>query len=165
MAKERGDEVTSNYLFLTNPNLLNFDHEITIKKRVLVAEKFSDQIYTSRIDQISYFKRKTLPVVRSFPDQYFVMNLEKFKGLKIPKIFLLGTTIDAKMVNTGKRALQLMKGVTMMVSNLSFLFSIFLALMMAGTAQAKPPIIGITLFPFNPAFLMILSERKLILAM
>ena len=87
MAKERGDEVTSNYLFLTNPNLLNFDHEITIKKRVLVAEKFSDQIYTSRIDQISYFKRKTLPIVRSFPDQYFVMNLEKFKGLKIPKIF------------------------------------------------------------------------------
>lgn len=87
IAKERGDEVVANYFFLTNPNLLNLDNEIRIKKRVLVAEKFSDQIYTSRIDQISYFKRKTLPIVRSYPDQYFVKNLEKFKGLKIPKIF------------------------------------------------------------------------------
>ena len=58
-----------------------------------------------------------------------------------------------------------MKGVTIMVSNLSFLFSIFRALMMAGTAHAKPPIIGITLLPFKPTLLMILSERKLILAM
>ena len=70
-----------------------------------------------------------------------------------------------KIVYTGKRALQLINGVHIMVSNLSFLFSIFLALIIAGTAHAKPLIIGITLFPFRPAFLITLSVRKLIRAM
>jgi hypothetical protein len=87
MAQERGDEVMANYFYLVNPNLMNLDHEMSIKKRVLAAEKFSDQIYTSRIDQISYFKRETLPVFKSYPDQFFFKNFEKFKGLKIPKIF------------------------------------------------------------------------------
>jgi hypothetical protein len=87
MAQERGDEVTANFFYLANPNLLSLDHEIKIKKRVLAAEKFSDQIYTSRIDQISYFKRETLPAIKSYPDQLFVKNLEKFDGLKITKIF------------------------------------------------------------------------------
>ena len=39
------------------------------------------------------------------------------------------------MVYIGRRAEQLIKGVTNMVSNRSFLFSIFRVLMMAGTAQ------------------------------
>ena len=47
-----------------------------------------------------------------------------------------------------------------MVSNLSFRFSIFLALIMAGTAQAKPLIIGITLFPFSPTLRISLSDKK-----
>ncbi len=41
------------------------------------------------------------------------------------------------MVYTGSRALQLINGVTSMVSNLSFLFSILRALMMAGTRTGK----------------------------
>ena len=36
---------------------------------------------------------------------------------------------------------------------------------MAGTAQAKPLIIGITLFPFNPTLRISLSLKKLIRAM
>jgi len=51
-----------------------------------------------------------------------------------------------------------------MVSNLSFLFSMLLALIIAGTAQAKPLIMGIILLPFNPAFRMSLSVKKLIRA-
>ena len=70
-----------------------------------------------------------------------------------------------KMVYTGSLALQLINGVIMMVSSRSFLFSIFRALMMAGTAQAKPLIMGITLLPLSPTLRMSLSVKKLILAM
>ena len=73
-------------------------------------------------------------------------------------------TSAIKIVYTGNLALQLISGVIIMVSNLSFLFSIFRALMMAGTAQAKPLIMGITLLPFNPTLRISLSVRKLILA-
>ncbi len=84
--------------------------------------------------------------------------------LKNPKNSLEGMTSAIKMVYTGSLALQLINGVIMIVSNLSLRFSIFLALMMAGTAQAKPLIIGITLLPFNPTLRISLSVRKLIRA-
>ena len=73
-------------------------------------------------------------------------------------------TSDIKIVYTGSLALQLIKGVTIMVSSRSFLFSIFLALIIAGTAQAKPLIMGITLFPFNPTLRINLSLKKLMRA-
>ena len=73
-------------------------------------------------------------------------------------------TKEIKIVYTGSLAEQLIKGVTIMVSNLSFLFSIFLALIIAGTAQANPLIIGITLFPFKPTLRISLSLKKLIRA-
>ena len=68
------------------------------------------------------------------------------------------------MVYTGKRALQLINGVTKIVSNLSFLFSILRALMIAGTAHANPLIIGITLLPFKPTLRINLSLKKLMRA-
>jgi hypothetical protein len=68
------------------------------------------------------------------------------------------------MVYTGNLAEQLINGVIKIVRSRSFLFSIFLALMIAGTAQAKPLIIGITLLPFKPTPRIKRSMRKLILA-
>jgi len=50
------------------------------------------------------------------------------------------------------------------VSNRSLAFSMFRALMMAGTAQANPLIMGITLLPLSPTFRISLSVKKLILA-
>ena len=85
--------------------------------------------------------------------------------LKKPKYNLDGITKAIKMVYTGSRALQLINGVTIIVSNRSFRFSMFRALMMAGTAQARPLIIGITLFPLSPTLRISLSVRKLIRAM
>ena len=73
-------------------------------------------------------------------------------------------TNDIKIVYTGSLALQLIKGVTIIVSKRSFLFSIFLALIMAGTAQAKPLIMGMTLLPFNPTLRISLSLKKLMRA-
>ncbi|MNL27985.1 hypothetical protein D3C87_1496140 [compost metagenome] len=52
----------------------------------------------------------------------------------------------------------------MIVMILSFQLSMFLALMMDGTAQAKLLIIGTTDFPLKPNFLMILSIMKVTLA-
>ena len=69
------------------------------------------------------------------------------------------------MVYTGNLALQLMSGVIMMVSKRSLAFSMFRALIMAGTAHAKPLIIGITLLPLRPTLRISLSVRKLIRAM
>ena len=85
--------------------------------------------------------------------------------LKNPKYSLSSITNDIKIVYTGNLALQLINGVTMMVSNLSFLFSILRALIIAGTAQANPLIMGITLFPLRPTLRMSLSLKKLIRAM
>ena len=75
-----------------------------------------------------------------------------------PNNMVFGMTSAVSIVYTGNRALQLMNGVMSMVSSLSFLFSMFLALMMAGTAQAKPLIIGITLFPFRPTLRISLGD-------
>ena len=113
---------------------------------------------------ISKFNKYETSKAITIPNTYNPINTIPLR-LKKPKKFLSGIINDVKIVNTGKRALQLINGVTKMVNNLSFLFSIFLALMIAGTAQAKPPIIGITLFPFNPTRRIILSDKKLIRAM
>ena len=63
------------------------------------------------------------------------------------------------MIYTGNLAEQLINGVTKIVSILSFQFSIPLADMIAGTAQAAPEIKGTTLFPLNPKTLIGLSIR------
>src|SRR5258706_14246712 len=97
------------------------------------------------------------------PNKYNAIITNPCK-LKKPNKEWFGIINAINIVNTGKRALQLIKGVDIIVSSLSFLFSIFLALIIAGTVQSNPLIIGITLFPFNPAFRISLSVRKLILA-
>ena len=48
---------------------------------------------------------------------------------------------------TGRRAEQVMNGVTKMVINRSFQLSIFRVAIMAGMAQAVPDMSGITLLP------------------
>ncbi len=68
------------------------------------------------------------------------------------------------MVYTGNLAEQLINGVINMVSNLSFLFSIFRVLITAGMAQAKPLIMGITLLPLRPTVRIIRSVRELMRA-
>ena len=68
------------------------------------------------------------------------------------------------MLYTGSLAEQVIKGVTIMVSSLSFIFSIFLAPIMAGTAHAVLETSGTMLFPFSPKGLKNLSVRKTILA-
>ena len=73
-------------------------------------------------------------------------------------------TSPMSMVKTGSRALQLISGVTKIVSNLSFRFSIFRALIIAGTAHANPLIMGITLLPFSPTLRISLSLKKLMRA-
>ena len=84
--------------------------------------------------------------------------------LKKPSQESAGITRVIKMENTGKRALQLINGVMSRVSSRSFLFSMLRVLMMAGTAQANPLIMGITLLPLSPTFRISLSLKKLILA-
>src|SRR5882757_1013486 len=84
--------------------------------------------------------------------------------LKKPKYNFDGITNAINIVYTGSLALQLISGVIIIVNRRSFLFSIFLALIIAGTAQAKPLIMGITLFPLRPTLRISLSVKKLIRA-
>ena len=60
----------------------------------------------------------------------------------------------------GNLAEQVIKGVTKMVISRSRQFSIFRVAITAGIAQAAPDIKGITLFPFSPNGLIILSIKK-----
>ena len=85
--------------------------------------------------------------------------------LSSPNKYFSGITSPVKIAYTGSRAEQLMSGVTRMVSNRSFRFSMLRALMMAGPAQANPLISGITLFPFNPTLRISRSVKKLMRAM
>src|SRR5690606_37732180 len=94
----------------------------------------------------------------------YISIITKPCRLTNPKYMVFGITRAIKIVYTGRRALQLINGVTIIVSNLSFLFSMLLALIMAGTAHARTLIIGITLFPLRPALRITLSVRKLIRA-
>ncbi len=112
---------------------------------------------------INSFKIKLANRAINIPSKYNPIITSPCK-LKKPKYIFSSITKEIKMVYTGNLALQLMNGVTNMVKSLSFLFSIFLALMIAGTAHANPLIIGITLFPFNPTLRISLSLKKLILA-
>jgi hypothetical protein len=70
-----------------------------------------------------------------------------------------------RIVKTGKRAEQLMNGVTKMVMSLSFQWSMVRVAMIAGIAQAQPDISGTTLFPLSPTLLISLSMRNTTRAM
>ena len=70
-----------------------------------------------------------------------------------------------RIVKTGNRAEQLIKGVTKIVISLSFQFSIVRVAMIAGIAHASPDIKGTMLLPFNPNLRMILSIMKTTRAM
>src|ERR1035437_3737686 len=58
--------------------------------------------------------------------------------LKNPNFLSAGITSEMSSAYTGRRAEQLISGVTMMVINLSFQLLMVRVLMMAGTAQATP---------------------------
>ena len=113
---------------------------------------------------INNFKTRLASNAITMPITYNPIMTNPCK-LKNPKYSLSSITNDIKIVYTGNLALQLINGVTMIVSNLSFLFSILRALIIAGTAQANPLIMGITLFPLRPTLRMSLSLKKLIRAM
>ena len=82
------------------------------------------------------------------PDKY---NNIKASPLKLkPKIEPTGITKAIKIEYTGSLAEHVIKGVTKIVINLSFQFSIFLVAMMAGIAQAVPDTNGTTLLPLSP---------------
>ena len=66
---------------------------------------------------------------------------------------------------TGKRAEQVVNGVTKIVISRSFHPEIFLVAITAGIAQAVPEISGITLLPLIPNRLIILSIKKTTLLM
>ena len=66
---------------------------------------------------------------------------------------------------TGNLAEQVVNGVTKMVIKRSFQLEIVLVAIIAGIAQAVPEINGITLLPFIPNRLIILSIKKTTLLM
>ena len=68
------------------------------------------------------------------------------------------------MLYTGSLAEQVIKGVIKIVINLSFTFSMFLVLIMAGIAHAVPETKGTILLPFKPKGRKNLSIKKITLA-
>ena len=77
-----------------------------------------------------------------------------------PKKDPSGMTSAMRIAYTGKRAEQVVKGVTKMVINRYFQFSMFRVAITAGMAQAVHEISGMTLLPFNPKRLNPLSIKK-----
>src|SRR5690606_21488089 len=86
---------------------------------------------------IIYFIIRATKIAAKNPIRYIAINANPCI-LKIPSIFLSGTAKDINKIYTGKRAEQLIKGVTIMVIIRSFQFSILRADIIAGTAQAIP---------------------------
>ncbi len=85
----------------------------------------------------------------------------KVKPCKLkPKKRFSGIINEIKIAYTGNLAEHVMNGVIKIVINRSFQFSIFLALIMAGMAQAVPEIKGTILFPDNPNLRIILSIKN-----
>lgn len=85
-AKERGDEVTSNYYYLSSPHRLNKTYEEMIKNRCEITEKYSNMIITSKVDQASYFIKKTYPFIYFYPDKDFHKNDKKYQNIKTLKV-------------------------------------------------------------------------------
>ncbi|MNR15316.1 hypothetical protein D3C85_1318440 [compost metagenome] len=100
----------------------------------------------------------------TIPTRYITISARPCR-LKIPSTCFCGIIKDMIRIYTGSLAEQLTKGVTKMVIIRSFQFSIFLAAIIEGTAQAKPPIIGTTDLPLSPTLLIILSIIKVTRAM
>ena len=98
------------------------------------------------------------------PSKYMAIKIRPCK-LKNPKTNLLGTTKEINKVYTGKRAEQLINGVTKIVIKRSFQFSILRADIIAGTAQAIPEINGTTDLPLRPKFFIKRSIIKVTRAM
>ena len=92
---------------------------------------------------------------------------KKYKKVKVspcneksPKTLCCGIINEIIIRYTGKRAEQVVNGVTKMVINRSFQFSMFRVAIMAGIAQAVPEIKGTTLLPLNPNRRMTRSIKK-----
>src|SRR5690606_29351139 len=93
------------------------------------------------------------------PKTYIMVITKACNGTK-PKIYVFGMMSDMMIMYTGIRAEHVVNGVTSMVINRSFGFSILRALMIAGIAQAVPDTNGTTDFPLKPKGFMIQSIIK-----
>lgn len=86
MARHRGDEVEADYYFLARPSALAQGYEASLMRRCRTSEKYADFIFSSSVDQASYFTRPTMPFVYFYPDSCFSRNCSKYVGHYRPRI-------------------------------------------------------------------------------
>ena len=80
MARSRGDEVEADYYFLSRPSALSPRYEASLRRRCSVSEKYADHIFSSSVDQASYFTRPTRPFVYFHPESCFSKMCSKYAG-------------------------------------------------------------------------------------
>lgn len=86
VAKNKNIESVSDYLYILYPNMNTKSYEDTIKKRASVAESFCDNIFTAKVDNISYFNNPTKPFFYLLENNFLERNENKFKAAYIPTI-------------------------------------------------------------------------------
>lgn len=79
-------DVTSTYYDQLSPSHLTEKYERQQQRIALSAEKFSDTIFSSPVDSISYLTRSTFPFIYFYPDEKYNKYNEKYEDIKIIKI-------------------------------------------------------------------------------
>ncbi|MEO6200811.1 MAG: glycosyltransferase [Cryobacterium sp.] len=74
------------HLVEVNPVFGLEEYETARRDRARVADRFADAIFSVRVDQLSYLKRRTEPFLYFYPDEGFSRLTEKFETMDRPVI-------------------------------------------------------------------------------
>ena len=84
--KQSGLENICTYLPQLSPHLLSDSYDKKIRSVAFISEKYSDIIFSTSVDQMSYFTKPTKPFIYVYPDEKIIRNDSKFQNLENLKI-------------------------------------------------------------------------------
>jgi|LSQX01.2.fsa_nt_gb hypothetical protein len=115
-----GSDVRSFYLLSEFYKIIDYDNKFSyfpekqsedkLKKFVDIVDKYADMIINSKIDQMSYFKKKTMPFLYYLdPIDFGEKNIHKFDNLNKVKILHAPTSFIAKGTPLVRAAIKKLK--------------------------------------------------------
>jgi hypothetical protein len=79
-------DLTINFHQWITPIFFTNKYEFLKKKTAIAADRFADKVFNHELDQISYLRRKQVPIIYFLPDNNFNKNQNKFNEKRLMRI-------------------------------------------------------------------------------
>lgn len=79
-------DLTINFHQWITPILFTQEYELLKRKIAVTADRFADKVFNHELDQISYLRRRQVPVIYFLPDNSFNKNQNKFNEKRLIRI-------------------------------------------------------------------------------